>query len=109
MLTAKYKHAVSRNIQDTLSAVETLRRIVKEATEEQDFITLSLITSDETLSEISNNAKYALDNVIPDCNTADEALKWWNWAAIEFPDITTFCEMSEDLAQEIHETAREEV
>lgn len=108
MLEIKYKEQVRSNIKDVLTALEKLRDIVSLATDFDDFITLSLLISSETLKDIQDKAANALDCKISDCKSTAEALMWWNWAQVEFPSVTMFHAMADNTSSEIRETAKED-
>ena len=108
MLEAKYKEYVHSHIADVLSAIDTLKSIIREAAEVQDFPALCLIT--DRLPKIINEAQYSLDNEIPE-HKLEEALKWWVWTDIEFgrhPEATFFSSMAFETLQEILETKKED-
>lgn len=103
MIETKHKEHIHRHINDALTAIETLKGILSEAIEFEDFLTLSLLLDDNTLADIQNKASNALQNEISDCATPEQALCWWYWANIEFPQISMFRVMADETVQEIRD------
>ncbi len=105
MLEIKDKDNVRQNIRDALNAIHTLRAVFNRAVNQEDFLTLSLMHSPETLTAIAHSS-YAALNGLPD-GKPEKAITWVHWANIEFPEADVFNVLAFDMEWEISHSAKE--